>query len=94
MKNIIFILLIGIISTAQAYGRIVTYLTPMPMPNQYHQIEQYQQALQVWTSVQKKIVARTSNVMLFPMPVPTKYQKNENYPFFIFQNHYYLYNTK
>ena len=80
MKSLYFMLL-GMVfaNLAYGYGYTQNYLTPMPMPTQYNNLEQYQQALQIWEQVNKTIVARNGSVQLPPMPMPTQYKNLDQY---------------
>jgi tetratricopeptide (TPR) repeat protein len=80
MKNFYFILL-GMVfaNLAFGYSHARSYLTPMPMPTQYNNLEQYQQALQIWEQVNKTIVARNGSIQLPSMPLPTQYRNLDQY---------------
>lgn len=81
MKSIYFILLSSMVfaNLAYSYDNTTNYLTPMPMPPQYNNLEQYQQALQIWEKVNKTIVTRNGSVQLPPMPMPTQYKNLDQY---------------
>jgi tetratricopeptide (TPR) repeat protein len=80
MKNIYFILFSMVLANlAYGYGNTRSYLTPMPMPTQYNNLEQYQQALQIWENVNKTIVARNGSIQLPSMPLPTQYKNLDQY---------------
>jgi hypothetical protein len=77
--TISLILLLTLLYMSNAHSGTIAYLTPMPMPAQYRNFDQYQQALKVWENVYQKIVARTSNVQLPPMPMPIQYHNFDQY---------------
>ncbi len=51
------------------------YAGSMPMPSQYHNLDQYQQALQIWENVQ---MAQTF-IPFSPMPTPNQYRNQDQY---------------
>ena len=73
------ILLLAFICVGNAHSGMIVYLTPMPMPTQYRNLDQYHQALKVWENVHKKIVARNRNIQLPPMPIPAQYRNLDQY---------------
>jgi hypothetical protein len=68
---IIWLVLISLWSTGNAYHS--TFLPSMPMPTQYSNLQHYQQALQAWENVSKKVAACSRDIQLPPMPLPTQY---------------------
>jgi len=77
LTALLLVLILGGMNFSHA-GALV-YLVPMPMPTQYRNTEQYQEALNVWENVHKKIMARSTNVQLPPMPVSTQYRNLDQY---------------
>jgi tetratricopeptide (TPR) repeat protein len=76
MKKKYITLFLFIALCNELYGGIPSF---MPMPSQYKNFDQYQQALQIWEKVHKKIVARNAFIQLPPMPMPHQYHNLDQY---------------
>jgi len=71
-KYITLFLLIALCN--ELYAGIPSF---MPMPSQYKNLDQYQQALQIWEKVH--MVARSAFIQLPPMPMPHQYHNLDQY---------------
>ena len=76
---IISLFLVTLGSGSNVFGKRITGFSSMPMPTQYSDLVQYQQALQAWENAYKSVVACSTQVRLPLMPMPTQYRDLELY---------------